>query len=368
AERRGGRSRSWERRAEQAPDARAIPVAAGLGRGGVAEGEARAAADARHRDERAAHVGDPERQRYAGAPAADVEAAAGEVLQQAAGAGHQIAAVSAPDSGREVQPGRVDAAAGPRGRRGVGRRGGGRRTRSGELAVHVRSEVVDLRLDGALVDGGEAVRRCRRLRPGGAELGYRLTRARAIERGPLAGRLRVALEQATGLLAGRAELLRAALALCRRPGAAVYLGDEIGDEVVDLRLDRARIGAVDAATLALGLRVGRPELRVGVAETETIDRQAFPRRLRPALRLPARLLARRADLPARAPALRQGHAGDGSQEREAGERDAREFEPLNRHRRPPLFGASSGRQPGLAPSLAPALATRSLFPICTKNA
>src|SRR5207249_684649 len=83
--------------------------------------------------------------------AAGVDAAAGEALQQAAGAGHQIAAVSAPDSGREVQPGRVDAAAGPRGRRGAGRRGGGRRA---ELAVYVRSEVVDLRLDGALVDGG----------------------------------------------------------------------------------------------------------------------------------------------------------------------------------------------------------------------
>src|SRR5207253_5859926 len=133
------------------------------------------------------------------------------------------------------------------------------------------------------------------LRPGRAELADRLTRARAVERERLAGRLRVALEQATGFLAGRADLLRAALARCRRPGAAVYLGDEVGDEVVDLRLDRARIGGVDTATLALGLRVGRPELRVGVAETETIDRQAFPRRPRPALRLPARLLARRAD-------------------------------------------------------------------------
>src|SRR5206468_9465019 len=97
--------------------------------------------------------------------------------------------------------------------------GGGRGPRRGELAVHVRSEVVDLRLDVALADGGVAVGRRRRLRPGRAELGHRLTRARGVEREPLAGRLRVALEQAAGLLAGRADLLRAALARGRLPGA-----------------------------------------------------------------------------------------------------------------------------------------------------
>src|SRR5439155_1129666 len=174
----------------------------------------------------------------AGAPAAGVEAAAGEVLYEAAVAGHQIAAVSAPDTGREVQPGRVDAAAGPptRGRRGGPRDGGGRRPPRGELAVHVRSEVVDLRLDGALVDGGEAVGCRRRLRPGRAELGLRLTRARGVEREPLAGRLQLA-----------------------------------------------------------------------------------PRAL----------------------ALREGHAG-GGQEREAADRDSREFQPLNRHLRPPLLAPRLG--------------------------
>src|SRR5439155_1743017 len=128
ADRRGGRVRNRERRAEQAPDGRAVPLAARLGRSELAEGEARAVADARHRGERAAHVGDFERQRYAGAPAAGVEAAALEVLQQDAGAGRQRPAVAGPYAGGEVQPARTGGeAAAARKRGGRGRGGGGRR-------------------------------------------------------------------------------------------------------------------------------------------------------------------------------------------------------------------------------------------------
>src|SRR5207244_2763602 len=57
----------------------------------------------------AAHVGDGERQRYAGAPAAGVEAAAGEVLEQRAGARRERTAVAAPDARREAQLGRLRA-------------------------------------------------------------------------------------------------------------------------------------------------------------------------------------------------------------------------------------------------------------------
>src|SRR5205823_3695240 len=102
AGRRAARVRNRERRAEQAPDTRAIPVVGTrIGRLDAGQGQRRPAAG-RHPGERAAHVGDGVGQRYAVAAAAGEEAAAGEVLQHDAGAALHRAAVAAPYTGGEV--------------------------------------------------------------------------------------------------------------------------------------------------------------------------------------------------------------------------------------------------------------------------
>src|SRR5439155_1705520 len=218
-DRRGGRVRNRERRAEQTADARAVPVAARLGRGQVGEGQARPAAR-RHPGERAAHVGDGERQRYAGAPAAGVEAAAGEVLEQRAGARRERAAVSAPDTGREVQPGRADAAADAARRRGGGRRSGGGRGRQRRvlLGEHVGLEVVYFGFDRAVAGRGAAVgfrlrlgERRRHLRPTACVL-------RRVGGEVLRNSLRVDSEHTTRLFAGRLQLGGLALARQRTDG------------------------------------------------------------------------------------------------------------------------------------------------------
>jgi len=132
ARRRAGRIRDRERRAEQAPDARTVPVAAGLGRGEVGEGEARPAAGG-HPGERIAHVGHGVRQRHAVLTAAGVEAAAGELLGHGARAVLHRAAVAGPYAGGEAQLARLrgEAAAGREGRGGHARRrrGGARQSR-----------------------------------------------------------------------------------------------------------------------------------------------------------------------------------------------------------------------------------------------
>jgi len=133
ARRRAGRIRNRERRAEQAPDTRTVPVAAGLGRGEVGEGEARPTARG-HPGERVAHVGHGVRQRHAVAAAAGVEAAAGELLGHGARAVLHRAAVAGPYAGGETQLARLrgEAAAGREGRGGHARRrrGGARQSRS----------------------------------------------------------------------------------------------------------------------------------------------------------------------------------------------------------------------------------------------
>src|SRR5206468_2912677 len=125
--------RNRERRAEQAPDARAIPVGGPrIVRLDVSERQRRPAAG-RHPGERAAHVGDGVGQRHGVTPAAGEEAAAGEVLRHGAVGELHRAAVAAPYTGGEAQLARLraEAAAARKGRGGRDRRRRGRDDRRG---------------------------------------------------------------------------------------------------------------------------------------------------------------------------------------------------------------------------------------------
>jgi len=131
ARRRAARVRYRERRAEQAPGARAVPVAARVGRGEGTEGERHPVACSLP-GKRAAHIGYGVREGYAVAAAARVETAAGEVREGAARGVKRRTAAAAPDAGRERELGgtRARAAAGARDGDGRRRRRGGRRGRA----------------------------------------------------------------------------------------------------------------------------------------------------------------------------------------------------------------------------------------------
>src|SRR6185369_4451154 len=245
AGRRAHRVRDRERRAEEAADARAVPVAARRSRGEVREVEVTRPAVARvHGGERGPLIGHVVRKRNRVAAAAGVETAAREVQACRAVAQLHRAAVPAADAGREAEAGRVHAAARAgdrRGRRagrdrGRGARGRGRRRRGRDvgrdLGVDVVDERVDLVLDGRVITGRRAAALALGLRERAVELVDALLDLQRVDRAALGSLLRVETAQALRLLARGLQLR--ALAAVR--GAHVQLAVDVGDERVDLVL------------------------------------------------------------------------------------------------------------------------------------